>query len=593
MPFTDDDRTAGFDGDAYNLHLAHVWSSNRATAFTMPWERTMPSPWQACKRMRTVFPDMIKSAIPPMPATIQTDLQSDDVLEETAFKIAGLRVASNIDNRLWSEKLSWERRAAYKKWTAIILHEVGAWEISRLEIQCKSMEFARGGLLESIADALGSKATSTLHSRASPLLQYISFYKDRGKGCMPLHEFQVYDFLKSNNHRAASFPRSLLMSINFADHHFGLHGAESVRASGRIKGLVEILYGQRRKLVQRPPLTVKQIRHLENIVHDEGRAIFDRLASGYFLFLTYGRLRYSDGLQVSSMVLDQQSDGTGFLECLADKTKTSVTLEKKTRHIPIAVPLLCLGEEPWVQKWLRLREDKVIPTINEAQGFMPLLTTPAAGGGWSRVPLSVTSAAGWLRALLQGVEPDGPTRLGTHSCKASLLSMCSKFNMSGHSRRILGYHSGGKETSMLVYSRDSAAGPLRDLCGMLQMIREGRFRPDETRSGRFVNLEPNAEQEDDDDGCSSSTATGDEEDVDCEGDEKACGRVIGPWQPEQTFNDEGATYVRNKISRCIHVMADEAGAEFKCGRKMTVSYDVLANKPTFFSPACNVCFRAS
>ena len=329
-----------FDGDAYNLHLTHVWSANRSTAFTMPWERTMTSPWQACKRMRTVFPDMVRTPLPPLPVRSEPEAKDEAVFEETAFKIAGLRAASNIDNRLWAEKLSWERKAAYKKWSAIILHEVGAWEITRLEIQCKSMEFARGGLLESIADALGSKATSTLHSRASPLLHYIKFYKDRGKNCVPLHEFQVYDFLKANEHRAASFPRSFLMSVNFADHHFGLHGAQSVRASCRIKGLVEILYAQRKKLVQRPPLTVKQIKHLERVLHDEGRAIFDRLASGYFLFLVYGRLRYSDGLQVTTMALDQQEDGSGFLECLAEKAKTSVTLEKKSRRIPIAVPLM-------------------------------------------------------------------------------------------------------------------------------------------------------------------------------------------------------------------------------------------------------------
>ena len=592
MSSTDDSSSGVFDGDAYSLHLTHVWSANRSTAFTMPWERTMTSPWQACKRMRTVFPDMVRTPLPPLPVGSEPEAKDEAVFEETAFKIAGLRAASNIDNRLWAEKLSWERKAAYKKWSAIILHEVGAWEITRLEIQCKSMEFARGGLLESISDALGSKATSTLHSRASPILHYIKFYKDRGKNCMPLHEFQVYDFLKANEHRAASFPRSFLMSVNFADHHFGLHGAQSVRASGRVKGLVDILYTQRKKLVQRPPLTVKQIRHLEHVLHDEGRAIFDRLASGYFLFLVYGRLRYSDGLQVTTMTLDQQDDGSGFLECLAEKTKTSVTLEKKSRHIPIAVPLICLGERPWVQKWLQLREEHVLTVVDESQGRVPLLTTPSTGGGWTRMPLSVTSAAGWLRALLNGVEPEGPVRIGTHSCKASLLSMCSKYNMGGHSRRILGYHSGTKETSMLVYSRDAAAGPLRDLIGMLQMIREGRFRPDETRSGRFVNLEPATEQDDDDDGQSSSTDTEDEEEVDCEGDEQACGQVVGEWQPEKSFTNEGATYVRNKISRCIHVMADEAGAEFKCGRRMSISYDVMAQKPAFFSPACNMCFKA-
>ena len=328
-------------------------------------------------------------------------------------------------------------------------------------------------------------------------------------------------------------------------------------------------------------------------MHDEVRAVFDRLASGYFLFLAYGRLRYSDGLQVSSVVLDERPDGFGFLECLAEESKTSVTLERKSRHIPIAVPLTCLGPKPWVQTWLQLREDKVLPTVGDMHGFVPLLTTPSTGGGWTKILLTVSSAAGWLRALVQGVEPEGAVRIGTHSCKASLLSMCSKFNMAGHSRRILGYHSSGsKESSMLVYSRDAAAGPLRDLCHMLETIKSGRFIPDETRSGRFVDMEPQPQPEDDDDGASSSTCTENEEEIDCEVEEAACQNVVGKWQPEKDLDVEGAVYARNRLSRCLHIMADEAGAEFRCGRRMSTSYDLLQSKPFFMSPACNMCFKA-
>ena len=230
--------------------------------------------------------------------------------------------------------------------------------------------------------------------------------------------------------------------------------------------------------------------------------------------------------------------------------------------------------------WLEVRAQAQL----ELGKGIPLLPNPAAGGGWSKVPISCEIAGDWLRALLKDVpSPKKGVRIATHSCKSSMLSMCAKYGMEPSARRMLGYHSAGRDRSMLVYSRDSAAGPLRDLCGMLQKIREGKFLPDESRSGRFVDLEPNAEpQGDDDDGQSSSTATEDEEDIDCEGDEEACGKVIGPWQPEKSFG-----------SRCIHVMADEAGAEFRCGRRMSVSYDVLATKPTFFSPACNVCFKAA
>ena len=74
MPFSSNFGN-NFDDDAYNMHLAHVWTQNRSSAFTMPWDRVMTSPWQACKRMRTVYADMVKSAMPPMPVRQQQEVQ--------------------------------------------------------------------------------------------------------------------------------------------------------------------------------------------------------------------------------------------------------------------------------------------------------------------------------------------------------------------------------------------------------------------------------------------------------------------------------------------------------------------------------------
>ena len=322
--------------------------------------------------MRTAYAEMVRSVMPPMPGRQQQETQLEEAPTDRAFKTAGIRAASNIDNRLWAEKLAWERRAAYTKWALIFLYEVGAWETARLEFQCRAMEFARRGLLESIADALGAEATNTLHSGAGPRIQYINFYTERGKPCMSLHEAQVYDFLNVCSNRAAPFPRSLLLSPNFADHLFGFHGSTSIRASDGFKGLVDILHSQRKKLVRRPPFTVKQSLHLEATVHHESRATSVRLASGYFLFLVYGRLRHSNGLQVPSLLLD--TDGFVCSECLAEKTTTSVTLEERACRIPIAVPSQCMGPKPWVKVWLGLGEENVLSTIVDAQGFVPSLT---------------------------------------------------------------------------------------------------------------------------------------------------------------------------------------------------------------------------
>ena len=71
-------------------------------------------------------------------------------------------------------------------------------------------------------------------------------------------------------------------------------------------------YTKKRKLVQRPPLTVAQISHLEWCVVDTNRTIYDRVAAGFFLVLVYGRLRFSDAQSITSMELEipeRASDG--------------------------------------------------------------------------------------------------------------------------------------------------------------------------------------------------------------------------------------------------------------------------------------------
>ena len=73
--------------------------------------------------------------------------------------------------------------------------------------------------------------------------------------------------------------------------------------------------------------------------------------------------------------------------------------------------------------------------------------------------------------------------LGTHSAKASMLSWMSKVGAQASIRRLLGYHVEQGDRTMLVYSRDAAAEPLRQLMKMLLMVRMGVFNPDSTRSG--------------------------------------------------------------------------------------------------------------
>ena len=50
---------------------------------------------------------------------------------------------------------------------------------------------------------------------------------------------------------------------------------------------------------------------------------------------------------------------------------------------------------------------------------------------------------------------------------------------------MLGYHASRGDASMLAYSRDAMAGPLRHLEKVIEDVRKGVFDPDATRSGRF------------------------------------------------------------------------------------------------------------
>ncbi len=68
--------------------------------------------------------------------------------------------------------------------------------------------------------------------------------------------------------------------------------------------------------------------------------------------------------------------------------------------------------------------------------------------------------------------------------------MLSKFGAGALDRLVLGHHSTKSFGALEVHSRDLQAGPLRVLLQMIDSVREGRFHPDQTRSGQFCNVEP-------------------------------------------------------------------------------------------------------
>ena len=266
---------------------------------------------------------------------------------------------------------------------------------------------------------------------------------------------------------------------------------------------------------------------------------------------------------------------------MAERSKTSISLERKVRYIPVAFPMTDFTDPSWVEPRLAVR--KKLKLVGGAN--IPLMPSPAEVGGWSKVPVPVGSAASWLRGLLK-VPSTGPRRVATHSCNVTLLSFCSKFGMGHGTRRLLGYHTSGKDRSLLIYNRDSMSGPLRALSAMIEEIRAGRFVPVASRSGFFPlsdvaqddedALEPPALDVDSDSTSEDSHGSASEEDDDPTIEEKAVGKVVGTWNPVGA--SDVVPLVRHFVSRCIHVVEDEPGTSTKCGRMISTRYVRLIYK---------------
>eukprot|EP00435_Cladocopium_sp_Y103_P073066 s366_g42.t1 len=258
-----------------------------------PWELTLPV---LHKDVMEPFSKKVKVFGNLGPCEVPQPVGVEDIFDKRCNSLAdaGIRLMKKTDEKFWEQQISFDRKAAYKKWTALILEDPCSWSVSRPKKGEEVIDMLRQGISESIRGCLGVKATSTLHGRVNPLIRYAQYCKDNGLQPFPIKEHVVYQFLKESD-TAPTFPRSLLTSISFAKHVVGLLNSDEVLNSCRTKGHVAIHFTRKRRLVQRPPLSVAQVVCLEKCVCDEIRTMYDRIAAGFFLMLTFGRLRFSDG----------------------------------------------------------------------------------------------------------------------------------------------------------------------------------------------------------------------------------------------------------------------------------------------------------
>ena len=573
----------------FGLHLSTCLKSSKSI-WKAPWETSLLA------HVSTPSAARPKGAMPLVrlePLSEQGPLPQHGLLERSEGLQQVCAKMAKFKHTSWPVMLNEERNLAVNKWLRIVLVEPLAFGVARNFYKGKASGLCQGTLAESIADCVAVKATSTLHARANALIRYTAWARSKVSVVFPPVEAAVYAYFEDNQAKmgATSF-KSALSAFAFAKFVLGLEGAEVIYLSGRVTGLAGRLFLAKAKLRQRNPLRCKDVKLLERIcAGHEGKSKPDRVAAGFFLFLVMARARYSDGQNVSSLAINGN-----FLEALAARSKTSFSLERKTRFLPMAASVVGIGCD-WVDVWLGLlTETGVVVDADH-----PTLPCPSSTGGWKQIPLPCDQACAWLRSLLrQGPHDAYIDNIGTRSCKRTLLSWASKRGLRRDTRALLGYHTSKAAGvgSELIYEADAQAAPLRALCFMLAEVKAGTFMPDNARGQEFsqppdpVPGSPAGAELGQDDMESSSCPSADEEEVDHSGDE-ACLEQALEWTGKVDLHRlrEVDAFFRHKQSRVIHVLCDEGGTHFGCGRPTSSQYHKCSARPKVLHPRCKQCFK--
>ena len=204
--------------------------------------------------------------------------------------------------------------------------------------------------------------------------------------------------------------------------------------------------------------------------------------------MVYARARHSDLRRSQDLSVDCDEHGHPvYVECGVLNPKQSKASRRRNLFLPLAAPASGICQEPWATEWLQLRNSLGL-VCSGSLASSPLLPELAADGSLLQTNMDSSSASRWLGCILSkqpGCSVDNTLRISSQGLKATCLSWCMKYPVSDSDQTLLGYHSRGKSGSSLSYGRDALAGPLRTLEKVLQDVRESKFRPDSTRSGRW------------------------------------------------------------------------------------------------------------
>ena len=202
----------------------------------------------------------------------------------------------------------------------------------------------------------------------------------------------------------------------------GVSGLELSISSRRCLGAAKSDVPRDRK--QAAPLTVEQLKILHAKFKDQDEDVWNRLFAGAVLCVVYARSRWGDAQHACRWALDFDSSGAvAFLEISVANHKSTHAAQHRFQFLPMVSIAVGVVPTEWVTVWLQVREQL---GIREPPSHC-LMPAPDREGKPLARPLTSAEAGRWARRLLGCDTPEGsPSRVTSHSFKATLLSMAAK-----------------------------------------------------------------------------------------------------------------------------------------------------------------------
>lgn len=517
------------------------------------------------------------------------------------------QVVKLIPDLSWQESRDADFQVALRRWLDALLRMPHNIEI------CEQLQGVDdvSSQLRVLRDVFSRKSPATLKKRINSLLRYMVFLERQGV-VFPGNEQFLYLFLDGERNQGApqSKLQGVIESLNFCQHVIGIEEVSPLTSSKRCLGVPGGKAGGPRR--QADPFKVLEMKALHNCLDDVDNDVWDRMMAGATLFCIYSRMRWNDFQHGLNLIVDKGLDGEPmYLEMHIQEHKTKHSTAFRDHYMHAVAPAKGVVADHWIKNWMAVRESLGI-SFNSKYPTMP---APGADSSPTLRPLTTGEMAAWVKLILEreGIELSG-RGISSHSCKTTLLSWLAKRGDSYEDRLALGGHVSFMK-SCVTYSRDNLSRPLRILESLLEEVRLGVFRPDESRSGRFVEVsesKPSAALDTElmegvIDLCSDSDVEvktialkdeiSDHEPEDdvvttsSSSDEEA-GQLSGARRPVNPPRiPDGLKLIQHQKLKTLHLMENQNTKILLCGRMAPESGYQRVFEITFDTPCCHFCWR--